>query len=275
MYYVSPEYFETVGTPILRGRSFDARDGEGAEVKLIVDDSFARRFFGEDDPVGRRVRFSPALGMVEIVGVVGPTFQWGVRQKPEPTLYVSGYAAPQYLRGLMVRTTGDPASRAAELRQAVERAEPRLPVGSIETVETRLENSLRSERLLSLLTSGFGLLALLLAAVGLYGVMSYRAARRTSEIGLRMAIGARAGDIVQMMLREASLFVGIGIAVGLLGAAAIGRLAAPLLYETQAFDWSSLAGAGAVLLAAALGASLIPSLRASRVSPLEALRDDG
>jgi ABC-type antimicrobial peptide transport system permease subunit len=189
-------------------------------------------------------------------------------------IYTSLYVVPQYAKGLMARASGDPGAIAEAVRIAVERTEPRLPITGLNTVASRLSNTLRNDRLLLRLTADFGLLALLLAAVGLYGVLSYRIARRTNEIGVRMAIGARYKDILLLSLRDGVSLTFAGIAAGALAAPAAARWISDLLYQTPIWQPSILLTAAGTLLLAAVAAALAPSLRAARVNPVEALRQE-
>lgn len=272
MMIVTPGFFETVGTEILSGRSLQPQDREGAALTAVVDRNFADRFFGGADPVGRAVELSGAEA--RIVGLARTAKLNGVREPGLPTVYVSVFRSPDMMRGLSVRAVGEPSALADAVRQAVASAEPRLPVLSVETAESRLVQQSTPDRMLLRLISGFGLLALLLSAVGLYGVLSCRVAGRTGEIGLRMAVGADRRDILRLVLREGLGLAAAGVTIGLIAAPFAGRAVALLLYQTEPWSLTPLAVSAAVLMASAAAAALAPSLRAARLNPVAALREE-
>jgi len=269
---VTAGYFETVGSEILRGRALTSQDDREGGASAVVDQVFVDRFLSGVDPLGAAVSTNEMD--YRIVGVVRTAKLDSAREEPVPTLYRSGLAERDVMRGLVVRTEGDPAPIAAAVRAAVTRVEPRMPVPSVQTAERRMENQSREDRMLLQLVSGFGLLALLLAAVGLYGVLSYRVAGRTAEIGLRMAVGADRGSVLRLVLREGVMLAGAGVVIGALAAPLLGRYVSSLLYETSPWNAVAVAAAAAVLLSAALVAALVPSLRAARLSPVAALRSE-
>ncbi len=274
MFYVTPGYFETVGTSILAGRPFGPEDDGRSRMTAIVDQAFADRFFQGRSPVGESIGPEGQDDAARIVGLARNAKLNGVREDAPPTVYVSAYAMPDALRGLMVRSSGDPAAVGDEVRQAIATAEPRLPVVWVQTAESRLEQQSGYDRMLLFLTSGFGGLALLIAAIGLYGVLSFRVAGRTSEIGLRMAVGADRRDVLGLVLKEGLLLAGAGVALGAIAAPFAGRAIGSFLYQTEPWSISTIAVAATVLLSAALLAGLAPSLRAAALDPVVALREE-
>ena len=274
LFLVSPGYFETVGTPLLAGRSFGPEDAEGATPFAIVDQTFVERYFGQKDPLEQAVQFDSQAGMVPVVGVVAAARLNAVREELRPTVYVSGYAYPDFWRAMAVRVTGEPTAVAAAVRAAIAEVEPRLPIQRIATVEARLADQAAADRMLQRLVSAFGILALLLAAVGLYGVLSYRVAGRTSEIGVRMAVGAKREDLLRLIIKEGLVLAGIGIALGAMAAPFAATAARALLFQTEPWNATALGVAAVVLLTVTCAASLAPSLRAARLDPVHALREE-
>jgi predicted permease len=270
---VSPRYFDTMLVPVLLGRDFDERDISGKGSVLIVNETFARHYFGADNPVGRYVGMAPGVFDAEIVGVVKDGKYTGLREQPVRMVYVP-YRPGPWSSSVTVhlRTAGDPMALASALRQTVTRIEPHAPVSNVRTVEDEIGRSLLRERLVATITALFGALALTLAAIGLYGVLSYGVAQRTRELGIRMAIGATSGSIRWLVLREAGWVLGVGIAAGLAAAWAAGRVVISLLFGVAPTDLMTTAIAIAVLIGAGTVAAWIPARRASRVDPIRALR---
>jgi predicted permease len=272
--FVSPDYFKTMMVPVLMGRDFDARDLRATgPLKFIVNETFARHYFGAENPVGRMVGLDRDISDIEIVGVVKDTKYTGLREEPIRMVYVPyrpGRSGAQF--AIHLRTAGDPLALAPALRQTVKELDRNGPVYNIRTAEEEVGRSLLRERLVATVTTLFGMLALLLAAIGLYGVLSYGVAQRTREFGIRMAIGAGAHSIVALVMREAVWLVGSGIAVGLVAAWALGRIENSLLYGVQPTDPMSAVIALAVLAAAGALAAWVPARRASRIDPIKALR---
>jgi predicted permease len=270
---LSPGYFATMGIPVLEGRDFDSRDVKENSKVAIVNRRFARHFFGDRSAIGRHLGRGNAPGTkldIEIVGVVADSLYEGPREGVRRQVFV-----PNWGRGgaaFYVRTTMGSASAYGALRGEVNRLNSSMPVYEMKTLESQLDQTLLSERLVALLAAGFGLLATLLAAIGLYGVMAFVVARRKKELGIRMALGARPGGVIWLVLREVLLLVSIGLAVGLPAAIGLGRFVAAQLYGIKSNDpW--IAGATIiVLIAVSAAAGLIPARRASRIDPILALR---
>jgi predicted permease len=271
---VGPEFFTTLGIPLVRGREFRDADRLGAPKVAVVNETFARYFFGDQDPLGRRFGFARNKAAdMEIVGLVKDGKSASLREEPMRFFYVP--AAQQERPGEMtyyVRTAGDPETLAGRITPIVRGVDADLPITQLRTMRAQIRSSLFSERIVATLSAGFGLLATLLAALGLYGVMAYAVARRTREIGIRMALGADRGDVVRMVLRDVALLVGLGIAAGLPGGYGLGRVVESQLFGLTARDPITFGAATAALLLAAAVAGYLPARRATRVDPMVALR---
>jgi predicted permease len=270
---VGPRYFDVMRIPIRRGRAFLDTDGDGAPRVAIVSGAFARQFFGDADPIGRRVAFgSPPKTWMEVVGLAGDAKYVDLRERERPMLYVPFTQHAQTPHEVEVRTAGDPAAVAATLRRELASVDSRLAIVGMTTLGERVDASIVPERLIARLSAVFGLLALLLAAVGLYGLVAYMTTQRTSEIGIRMALGADRAAVRWFVLRETFVLVAIGLAIGLPIALAGARLLARQLYDVAPADPLAMTIGVATLSCAALLAGFLPAQRASRVDPLMALR---
>ena len=270
---ISPGYFKTMGTPIMLGRDFDDRDVASKAGVMIVNETFARHYFGSENPVGRHIGLAPGVFDIEIVGVVKDGKYTGLREQPIRMMYVphrERVGASQMT--VLVRTVGDPLEFAPTLRRKTTDVDRHAIVHNIATAQDLVDRSLLRERLVATISGLFGALALLLAAIGLYGVLSYGIARRTREFGIRIAIGAEGRSILAIVLREAGWVLAFGIAGGLAAAWGLGRIVANLLYEVQPTDLPSMAIAVGVLSAAGALAAWIPARRAARIDPIQALR---
>jgi predicted permease len=274
---VSADYFRAMGIPLRAGRFFTDRDVRGAQPVVIVDESFARHYFAGEDPVGKHVtckvsRDAPDMSY-EIVGVVGGAKYWDLTQEPTPHMYYSYLQDNWTSMELVVRgRVDDPMKLAAPTRAALAAIDPNQPIHSFRTLESNVSELVAPQRFTSLLLAGFAALAALLAAIGLYGVVSYTVAQRTREIGIRMALGARASDVLRMVVLQGMLLTLAGVGAGLLGALALTRLMSSLLYGVTAHDPLTLAGVTLLLAAVALAACLVPARRAAKVDPMVALR---
>jgi predicted permease len=272
--FISPDYFKTMMVPLLLGRDFDDRDLQAkGPMKMIVNETFAKHYFGGQNPIGRMVGLDRDTFDVEIVGLVKDTKYTGLREEPIRMVYVPYRPGPWGAQfAVHLRTAGDPMALASTLRQKVAELDRSAPVFNIRTADEDIRRSLLRERLVATITTLFGGLALLLAALGLYGVLSYGVAQRTREFGIRIAIGAEAPSIVTLVMREAGWVVGGGIVIGLAAAWALGQIVTSLLYGVQPTDPVSAVIAVAVLTAAGALAAWVPARRASRVDPIQALR---
>ena len=273
---VGPDYFRTLQVPLLAGREFDARDRDGAPLVVVVNEAFARKFFDGANPVGRRFWVAASPGdpdtRYEIVGLVRNTKYEDLREDFQPIAY---YAAAQDEGGtgaeVLIRSRVPQAETVSAVTRALNEINPAITV-SFQGFKLLIEGTILRERLMATLSGFFGLLALLLACIGLYGILSYGVASRTNEIGIRMALGAGRRDVFWLILREAFLLVIAGVAVGVPIIFAVTRLASSLLFGLTPTDPVSLFSAALLMLAVALVAGYLPSRRATRVDPLVALR---
>jgi putative ABC transport system permease protein len=277
---VSPDYLETLGVPLIRGRQLDERDTATAPRAVVINDAMARLHWPDTDPIGARVkigRTSTDAPWYTIVGVVGSIRQNGLDVPPDPELYFAygqvpveaPFFWPQYL---VVRTVGDPTSFAPAIRSAVWDVDPDQPVSNVRTMNDVFTEELVSRNTQMILVGTFAGLALLLASVGLYGVLSYTVAQRTAEIGVRVALGAQSSDVVSGVVRTALVLGAVGIALGLAGAVGLTRLLESFLFGVTATDPATFAGVAALLLLVTLVASYVPARRAAGVDPISALR---
>jgi predicted permease len=274
---VAPNFFAAMEIPLVLGRAFTPRDDEGAPGVAIVTRAFARRFYGDANPVGRRFTFGANVNQpateIEIVGVVADVKYTSVREAEPATIFLPAPQMPDGAASYAVRTAGDPAAAAAAIRAAVREIDATLPVIDLRTQEQQNERRHSEERLFARLAGFFGVAALTLACIGLYGLMSHLVRRRTGEIGLRLAVGARPGQVLGMILRESLALVGAGLGLGLAVAFAVRRLVESRLFGLTAADPMTYAIVAAVLVAVTLLASIRPAFRAARVDPIAALRD--
>ena len=274
-----PRYAETLGMPLLRGREIEIRDTAAAPQIAVVNETFAERYFKDQNPIGRSFTFDDETdkgAQIEIVGVVGDIkSDVDAREKPEATVYrpiLQIQDGSAYSVTLHVRTLSDPTPLTSQVRQMINQIDPKLPIFGVTTMSDQLRQNLNQERLIAQLVSFFGALALILACIGLYGVMAHGVSRRTNEIGIRMALGARGGNIAWMVLRETLYLVLAGLAVGVPAAVLGARLISAQLFGMSPSDPMTLIAAAAVLTIVALLAGYLPARRASRVNPLNALR---
>ena len=273
-----PKYAETLGIPLLRGREIELRDTTAGPRIAVVNAAFAEHYFKDQNPIGRTFTFDDETdggATLEIVGVVGDIKSDDARDKAEPTVYrpilqIAEQGA--YSCTIHVRTHSDPTPLTGQVRQMINQIDDKLPIFGVTTLQEQVHNKLNQERLIAQLVSFFGALALILACIGLYGVMAHGVARRTSEIGIRMALGARGGNIAWMILRETLYLVLAGLIVGVPAALLGARLISTQLFGLNPTDPLTLVGAAVVLAVVAMLAGYLPARRASRVNPLNALR---
>jgi predicted permease len=263
----------------LTGREFTDGDTSSSPKVAIVNEKFARHFFGTTDVLGRRVGFDAKKpDEYEIVGVVRDTKYWRLRAESPRSAFVpisqSGSSATVERLIVVVRTAGDPERMISTLQREMQQIASDVPVRSVATMTQTLENAMGRERLLAMLSSVFGGLALLLACIGLYGVLSYAVLRRTTEIGIRVALGARRVDVIHMVLRDSVRLVGAGMVIGLIAALLSARVVESQLFALAPTDPAAFTIACVVLASAATVAALLPAWRAARVDPMIALRQD-
>jgi putative ABC transport system permease protein len=283
---VTPGFFATMKIPLLAGRDFDAHDTADRPFVTIINRTMARRYFGNDDPLGKRIRldFVPNEPQREVVGVVGDMSSGPLQPEHQPTIYVphvqqtSRFAGPWVYQRIgmyfVVRTSGEPMQLLPSLKRAVAEVDPATPVATPATIEESIDSQIRHLRLYMLLLGIFGGVAAMLAATGIYGVMAYSVAERTREIGIRMALGARARDVLVMVLQQATWIVGVGLVLGLVGALAVTRLIRSTLFDVTPTDPPTFVVVSLTLLLIAAIASLIPTRRATAVDPTIALKSE-
>ncbi|HEY1337540.1 MAG TPA: ABC transporter permease, partial [Bryobacteraceae bacterium] len=271
---VLPGYFRTMGIPLLRGRDFTERDGSPEHPVLIVNQTLAKKHWPNDDPIGKRITVyigrEPAPGV--IVGIVADTRDKTLDGGGAPTVYYPHPGLPISLMSFVVRTSGDPAALGKAVTQVVHSLDPNQPVSDIQTMDQMLVRSVSTQRFQTVLLGVFAALALALAVVGIYGVISYSVAQRTNEFGIRMALGAGRGDVLRLVLRQGGGILLGGLALGLAGALALTRTIAGLLFEVKPSDPLTFAAVAVLLTGVGLAAIAAPARRATRVDPLTALR---
>ena len=272
---VSPEYFQTLKIPLLNGQHLDERDGPAQQKVAVVNQAFAQRFFPKGDVLGKRVSFAceESEGMCRtIVGVVGNIRQESLTDDVAAELYLPSAQMPMNSVTLFVRTASDPLSFDAAVRSQVLAVDKNQPIYDVKTLAQRVSDATAVSRSLTLLFSAFALLALVLGSVGIYGIVSYAVTQRTQEIGIRMALGARAADILQLIVKHGLVLVLTGVVIGVAGALAFTRFLATLLFGITPTDTLTFVVVSAIFFLIAMFASLIPARRATKVDPLIALR---
>jgi putative ABC transport system permease protein len=271
-----PNYFRTIGIPLLRGREFDERDtGEGVKT-VIINDLMARRYFPDQDPIGKRIKVGPPEGepWLEIVGVIGDVRNVGLDSEPALATYEPHAQRSWRTMNMVMRTGVDPSSLIEGVRRRLREQVPNILISDVSVMDQRIADSLGSRRLSLTLLGVFSGVALILALVGVYGVMAYLVTLRTREIGVRMALGAQRIDVMRMIAGKALMLTATGIVVGLAASAAGVTLIADFLYRVSPFDPVTFAVLSFILLVTALLSSYIPARRAARVDPLMALRQE-
>ncbi len=272
-YAVSTDYFKAMGIPLLRGRLFTEHDSKGAPRVAVINETMAKQIFPDEDPIGKYIHVTngPVLYR-EIVGIVGDVKQYGLDQKTPMQTYEPYLQEPFSYMALVVRTAGDPTSLSAAIRSEVLSIDNEQPISSIKTLDQILSASIAQQRFAMLLFGVFGAVAMILAVVGIYGVMSYAVTQRTHEIGIRMALGAGQRDVLMLIVGHGMILTLIGIVVGLGAAFALTRLMSSLLFDVSVTDLTTFAIFSASLTAVALVACTVPARRALKVDPMIALR---
>jgi len=271
----TPDYFKTMGIPLVRGRYFEDRDTPDGKQVAIIDQALANKYWPNEDPVGKRIVFEGTRdnpNWREIVGIVGHVKHTDLEGESRAQYYIPHQQRAQGGMTLVVRTTGDPNALAATVRNAVGNLDKELPVFRIRTMDQFVADSMAQRRFALLLIGIFAGLALLLASIGLYGVMAYSVTQRTHELGLRMALGAQASDVLKLVVKQGMLLAGIGLGIGLVGAFFLSRLMKTLLFNVSATDPVIFAAIAATLAIVAFVACFFPARRATKVDPMVALR---
>jgi putative ABC transport system permease protein len=268
---VSGDYFRAMGIPLRAGRTFNDRDAKGAPSVVVVDESLARRQFPNENPLGKHLHFWNQAW--EIVGVVGGAKYWSLSEDAAPHVYLSYLQVNWGSMSLVVRTqTGDPLKFAGPIRSELAAIDKNQPIHSFKTLEATVSELVSPQRFTTMLLTGFAAVAVLLAAIGIYGVMSYAVTQRTREIGVRMALGAQPRDVLKVLIMHGLVLVSSGVVFGLAASFALTRLIAGLLFGVEPTDPTTLGATTLLLVAVALLACFIPARRAMKVDPLVALR---
>jgi putative ABC transport system permease protein len=277
VHVVSPGYVATLGIRLLRGREFTEMDNETAPRVALINARVAQRYFAAHDPVGQRFMFdhpssTRAPQWVTVVGVVGDTKLYGLANPSRLEVYVPMRQSVSGSMTLIVKSAGDPAALVSGIRGAVAAVDKDQPVVAIATMKQLVRNSVSTRRITFIVLGAFSALALVLAAIGIYGVISYSVAQRTQEIGIRIALGARSGDVLGMVIAQGAKMAGAGILIGLAASFALTRLMTKLLFSVSSADPATFAAVTVVLAVIAVLASYIPARRTLRVDPMSALR---
>jgi putative ABC transport system permease protein len=278
LFMTEPDYFRTMGIPVLKGRDFNERDDHNSAPVVIVSDTFARQFFPGENPIGKRIE--PGIStwdnedstMREIIGVVADIHNRALNTDPKPVYYLPQSQVPFNELTMVVKTSGDPHALIISMTREVEAMDSELPVFSVKTMDEYVSSSVAAPRFNTTLLSIFAGVALVLTIIGLYGVMSYSVAQRTNEIGIRMALGAQARDVLGLIVKDGVKIVGVGLLLGVGGALALTRLMETLLFGVTTRDPLTFVAIAGLLSLVAMLACYIPAWRATRVDPLEALR---
>jgi predicted permease len=276
---VAPDFFKTMQIPLVAGRGFNPPDllnekfGFAPHI-AVVNESFARRFFGQQRPVGQRFRFHAAKYETEIIGVVGDAKFDQLRDDVQPTVYVPNVYTPiiDSVGEFEVRTAAAPKAMMSAIRSAITRFDPNLLIADMKTQEEQIDQNIYQERLIANLSTLFALLALIVACVGIYGLLSYQVTRRTQEIGIRLALGAQRGDVLSIVMRQGAALAVLGAVIGTGAALGVTRYLQSFLYGVKPYDPMTMIAVAFLLIAVALLASYIPARRAMRTDPMVALR---
>ena len=282
-YIVEPDYLKTMGVPLLRGRFFTPQDNEHSPLVVVVDEVFAQKYFPNQNPIGKRINLNRSAGLAEIVGVVGHVKQWGLatddQQSLRSGLYIPCMQMPDDFvamspsgSAVVVRAAGASAGLLDSIRRVSAQMSNQEVIYGAQTMDSLISDSVASQRFSMILLTVFAVLALVLAGVGIYGVISYVVGQRSHEIGIRMALGAQRADILRLILNRGGKLAGIGVALGLAAALGLTRFIASLLYGVGATDPLTFAGVSVLLTLVALMACYVPARRAAKVDPMVALR---
>ncbi|MCH9014568.1 MAG: ABC transporter permease [Gemmatimonadetes bacterium] len=279
---VSPGHLETLGIPLVAGRNFDEFDRGDAPIRILINQSMAESWFPNEDPIGKRLimaRGNPDPQPMEIIGVIGDVKNEGIKEDVRST-FLFPLANPSFASGwrrhmtLYVRTNADPAAMIPTVREAVAEVDPALPVTKIKTLDTVVSATVAGPRFVTILLGLFAGLALLLAAIGIYGVVSYSVAQRTQELGVRMALGAGQGTILRLVMKQGVGLAVVGVLAGSAAAFLMTRLLSGILWGVSATDPLTFATVSLFLIVVAALATYVPAWRASRIDPMECLRQE-
>jgi len=272
---ISPDYFAVFQATLLRGRSFTEDDEDGKPLVAVIDESTARKYWPSDDPLGRRVRFGkdPTKPWATVVGVIKDIKHDGLDIDGVPHIYVPVYQDPNKQVSVALRTSLPATLLEPQIRHEIQSMDAGLPVFNVSSMNDILDRSLASRRFSADLVGGFAGLAVLLASIGIYGLLAYLVGQRSKEVGIRMALGAQQGDILRMFLRKGVTLAGVGIVAGLVISASTASLMASLLYGVRPHDPAVFLLVPLLLLAVAMLASCFPAYRATQVNPIAALRE--
>jgi predicted permease len=272
---ISPEYFKVMQAPLLRGRSFAEGDEDGKQLVAIIDETTARKFWPTRDPLGRLLRFGqdPTKPWTVVVGIVQDIKNDGLDTAGIPHIYVPIYQGPRRDLCIVLRTSLPAKVLEPQIRQQVQSIDPGLPIFNVSSMDDVLDRSLASRRFSAELVGGFAGVALLLASIGIYGLLAYMVGQRSREIGLRMALGARRWDVLKLILRKGAVLAGVGIVAGVIVSAAIASIMASLLYGVHPHDLVVFLAVPLLLFVVAVLASYFPARRATKVDPMFALRE--
>jgi putative ABC transport system permease protein len=271
---VNSGYFRSLNIPVLEGRVFTDADARDSQPVVIINDTLARRHWPEESPIGKKLKLPADKQPREVVGVIATVKRSGLESAADQETFVPYLQSFVAITGLVIRTQGDPASMVGAIQGEMKSLDPDLPLYDIKTMEERLSESVAKRRFTLLLLGLFAAIALLLAAIGIYGVMSYSVAQRTHEIGIRMALGGQARDMLRLVIKQGMALTLVGVAIGLVAAFALTRLIESFLFGVSATDPATFTVVSLVLAAVAFAACFVPARRATKVDPMEALRHE-
>jgi predicted permease len=270
---INPEYFQTLEIPLLKGRFFNADEENEHSYRILIDETLARRFWPDQDPIGKTITIPEwSTNPYQIVGVVGSVKHFGLIGEAPATLYISFLHRPSMTLGFALQTSGNPLSLASSVRERIWAIDPDLPIEQLRTMEEAIADKSTLERFGAVLLMIFSGIALVLAAMGIYGIMAYSISQRTYEIGIRIALGAQVGNVISMVVRSGAILIVIGLLIGLAGAFAVTRILASSLYEVSTTDPVTYITVVFLLTMVSLCACYLPARRAAKVDPMTALR---
>jgi predicted permease len=272
---ISTNFFETMEIPMVLGRGFNTRDNETAPKVVVLNEAAVKKYFPNENPIGQHFGSSiETTNQLEVIGVLKDAKYNSVRDPAPPTMYVPYHQTRAGSAVIEVRTAADPTSVTSGVREAVRQVDATLPMMDVSTQLEQVERRFEQEKLFAQAYTLFGGLAMLVASIGLFGLMSYTVSRRTNEIGIRMALGAQGADVMRQVLRESMILVAVGVAIGVATAYGTGRLLSTMLFGLAPNDVVTIAGATLIMVAVSGLAGFLPARRASRVDPMVALRYD-